>query len=577
MSTATQVVEHDDEKVPLLERFPGRGSAAAWPVGLAGVVLLVDGTFLSWSYTNDVLGDLSINFYPGGVQICMIVLGLVALAFLLAYRGPLTRLGDWLDSATAVRFLGLGALAYMTLTVVLIAYQSGGLINVNPGGWVSFLGALLLAASGLMLVPRSHKDPLFAKTSSWLEISTIIAMMALVLFGAAYALGVDDGGSFVLFLVFIGFTAFALTKAGVFTWISLIAQKNRQVLMLGAFAVAFLFPFTQGGSDENMSIATQVLIFAATALGLNIVVGLAGLLDLGYIAFLGAGAYVGATLSNSTFATIGWKPPFIVVVLLGAMFSATLGLIIGSPTLRVSGDYLAIVTLAFGEIFRLTMGNLDGSNGPDLTNGPNGIPAIPDLKLGSFDFGQPHDILGITLGRFANYYFLLLLIAGIIITIFSRLNNSRIGRGWVAIREDEKAAEAMGVNVFGLKLFAFAGGAFLAGMAGTVKAHHDVSVSPDQYVFLESAFLLAAIVLGGMGTVAGVLVGATILKLLPEKLRFVADYRLLIFGLLLVLMMRFRPEGIVASQRRKLEFHEDDEELAQRIEEVHLEEQEATA
>ncbi len=577
MSTATQVVEHDDEKVPLLERFPGRGSAAAWPVGLAGVVLLVAGTFLSWSYTNDVLGDLSINFYPGGVQICMIVLGLVALAFLLAYRGPLTRLGEWLDSATAVRFLGLGALAYMTLTVVLIAYQSGGLINVNPGGWVSFLGALLLAASGLMLVPRSHKDPLFAKTSSWLEISTIIAMMALVLFGAAYALGVDDGGSFVLFLVFIGFTAFALTKAGVFTWISLIAQKNRQVLMLGAFAVAFLFPFTQGGSDENMSIATQVLIFAATALGLNIVVGLAGLLDLGYIAFLGAGAYVGATLSNSTFATIGWKPPFIVVVLLGAMFSATLGLIIGSPTLRVSGDYLAIVTLAFGEIFRLTMGNLDGSNGPDLTNGPNGIPAIPDLKLGSFDFGQPHDILGITLGRFANYYFLLLLIAGIIITIFSRLNNSRIGRGWVAIREDEKAAEAMGVNVFGLKLFAFAGGAFLAGMAGTVKAHHDVSVSPDQYVFLESAFLLAAIVLGGMGTVAGVLVGATILKLLPEKLRFVADYRLLIFGLLLVLMMRFRPEGIVASQRRKLEFHEDDEELAQRIEEVHLEEQEATA
>lgn len=578
MSTSTQVVEHDDErKVPLLERFPGRGSAAAWPLGLAGVVLLVAGCFLSWSYTNDVLGDLSINFYPGGVQIVMIVLGLVALGFLLAHQGPLTRLGEWLDSATAVRVLGLGALAYMTLTLVLIAYQSGGLVNVNPGGWVSFLGALLLAASGLMLFPRSHKDPLFAKTSSWLEISTIIAMMALVLFGAAYALGVDDGGSFVLFLVFIGAVALALAKAGAFTWVSLIAQKNRQVLMLGAFAVAFLFPFTQGGSDENMSIATQVLIFAATALGLNIVVGLAGLLDLGYIAFLGAGAYVGATLSSSTFATIGWKPPFIVVVLLGAMFSATLGLIIGSPTLRVSGDYLAIVTLAFGEIFRLTMGNLDGSNGPDLTNGPNGIPAIPDLKLGSFDFGQPHDILGITLGRFANYYFLLLLIAGIIITIFSRLNNSRIGRGWVAIREDEKAAEAMGVNVFGLKLFAFAGGAFLAGMAGTVKAHHDVSVSPDQYVFLESAFLLAAIVLGGMGTVAGVLVGATILKLLPEKLRFVADYRLLIFGLLLVLMMRFRPEGLVASQRRKLEFHEDDEELAQRIEEVHLEEQEATA
>ncbi|MFC7492454.1 MULTISPECIES: branched-chain amino acid ABC transporter permease [unclassified Knoellia] len=582
MSTSTTALahHHDDDdaaKVPLLERVPGRGSAAAWPLGLAGAVILIAGTFLSWSFTKDVLGDLSIDGYPGGVQICMIALGVAALVFLLAHRGPLKRLGEWLDTAAAVRVLGLGAVTYMVIAIGAIAYESGGLVNVNPGGWISLLGALLLAAGGLMLVSRQHRDPLFAKTSSWLEICTIIALMALVLFGAAYALDIGDGWSFSLFLLFVAFVAVSLSKAGVFTWVGLIAQKNRPVLMLGFFAVAFLFPFTQGGSDENMSIATQVLIFAATALGLNIVVGLAGLLDLGYIAFLGAGAYVGAVLSTSAFATIDWKPPFIVVVLVGACFSALLGLIIGSPTLRVSGDYLAIVTLAFGEIFRFTMGNLDGENGPDLTNGPNGVPAIPELAIGSFDFGQPHTILGVTLGRFANYYFLLLLIAVIIILVFTRLNNSRIGRGWVAIREDEKAAEAMGVNVFGLKLFAFAGGAFLAGMAGTVKAHHDVSVTPDQYIFLESAFLLAAIVLGGMGTVAGVIVGATILKLLPEKLRFIADYRLLIFGLVLVLMMRFRPEGLIASQRRKLEFHEDDEELAKRIEEVHLEEAEAKA
>jgi branched-chain amino acid transport system permease protein len=577
-STADLTHEHDDGvRTPLLERIPGRGSPTAWPLGLTGIALLVGSTFLSWSYTNDVLGDLSVDLYPGGVQICMIALGLVALRFLLAHRGPLASFGEWLDTAAAVRILGLGAVAYMAITLGLIAYQSGGLVNINPGGWVALLGALLLAASGLMLISRQHRDPLFAKTSSWLEISTIIVLMALLLFGAAYALGIGDGGVFMLFLVFVAGVALALTRAGVFTWVGLIAQKNRQVLMLGAFAVAFLFPFTQGGSDENMSIATQVLIFAATALGLNIVVGLAGLLDLGYIAFLGAGAYVGAVLSTSAFATIDWKPPFIVVVLVGALFSAMLGLIIGSPTLRVSGDYLAIVTLAFGEIFRFTMGNLDGSNGPDITNGPNGVPAIPDLAIGSFDFGQPHTIAGITLGRFANYYFLLLLIAAIIILVFTRLNNSRIGRGWVAIREDEKAAEAMGVNVFGLKLFAFAGGAFLAGMAGTVKAHHDVSVTPDQYIFLESAFLLAAIVLGGMGTVAGVIVGATILKLLPEKLRFIADYRLMIFGLVLVLMMRYRPEGIIASHRRKLEFHEDDEDLAKRIETVHLEETEVKA
>ena len=280
---------------------------------------------------------------------------------------------------------------------------------------------------------------------------------------------------------------------------------------------------------------------------------------------------MGATLSYSAFATIHWKPPFIVVMIIGACVSALLGLIIGTPTLRVSGDYLAIVTLAFGEIFRLAMINLDGNNGPNLTRGPNGIPAIPDLEFFGFNFGDTHDIFGIPINRFGNYYFFLLVVAAIIILVFTRLNNSRIGRGWVAIREDEKAAEAMGVNTFGLKLFAFVGGAFLAGLAGTVKAHQDVSVTPDQYVFLESAFLLAAIVLGGMGTVAGVLIGATILKLLPEKLRFVSDYRLLIFGLLLVLIMRFRPEGLVASHRRQLEFHEEDTELAEHVEHAHLE------
>ncbi|WP_454227942.1 branched-chain amino acid ABC transporter permease [Propioniciclava flava] len=156
----------------------------------------------------------------------------------------------------------------------------------------------------------------------------------------------------------------------------------------------------------------------------------------------------------------------------------------------------------------------------------------------------------------------------LIIVVFVNLNKSRIGRGWVAIREDERAAEAMGVNVFGLKLLAFAGGAFLAGVAGSVKAHVDVSVTPDQYVFMESAFLVAGIVLGGMGTVGGVLVGAAILKLLPEKLRFFEDYRLLLFGLLLIVMMRFRPEGLLPDERRQLEFHADDEELAEEADAV---------
>ena len=213
------------------------------------------------------------------------------------------------------------------------------------------------------------------------------------------------------------------------------------------------------------------------------------------------------------------------------------------------------------------MNNLDGNDGPNITNGSNGISGIPDLNFLGFDFGAVHHIFGVEIGRFANYYWLMLLVIALIIVVFMNLNYSRIGRGWVAIREDELAAEAMGVNTFALKLLAFAGGAFLAGVAGAVKAHHDVSVTPDQYVFLESAFLLAAVVLGGMGTVMGVLIGATILKLLPEKLRFFSDYRLLLFGLLMVVMMQFRPEGIIADERRQLEFHAEDEELAEEIEE----------
>ncbi len=337
--------------------------------------------------------------------------------------------------------------------------------------------------------------------------------------------------------------------------------------MLGAFVVAFLFPFTQGGSDANMSIATQVIIFAATAMGLNIVVGLAGLLDLGYIAFLGAGAYTAAVLSDSAFATVGWQPPFLLVVLIGGCVSATLGLH------HRNADPARLRGLP-GHRHPGVRGDLPDHHGQPRRQQR----AEPDQRAQRHPRHPGPRRLRLGLRRDAHrrrhparpVRELLLPPADLsrfVITVFVRLNNSRIGRGWVAIREDEKAAEAMGVNVFGLKLFAFSSGAFLAGMAGTVKAHQDVSVTPDQYVFLNAAFLLAAIVLGGMGTVAGVLIGSAILRLLPEKLRFISDYRLLIFGLLLVIMMRFRPEGIIASQRRQLEFHEEDQELAERIEE----------
>ncbi|MGI8458060.1 MAG: branched-chain amino acid ABC transporter permease [Propionibacteriaceae bacterium] len=536
-------------------------------LALVGGVVLIVAPFLAWSYGGAALDNMTYYGSPSPVQFLLLALGVLLVGLIAGRRFvlPTKRLQvGWFKGAKP---LAIGALAFVLIIDIAISVELGGTVNVAIGGWVALLGALIAVVGTQLLPVESTVSLERLKLPAWGEIVIIAALMALALFAGAFALNNDDSGVVLSFIVFVAAVVVALLRAGVFGFLSLVSARHRPVLVLSAFVVAFAFPFTQNGSDANMSIATQVLIFAATAMGLNIVVGLAGLLDLGYIAFLGAGAFTAAILSESAFSTVNWHPPFIVVVLISGSISATLGLIIGSPTLRVSGDYLAIVTLAFGEIFRITMNNLDGSDGPLLTNGSNGIPAIPNLNLFGFDFGAKHALFGIPLGRFSNYYFLLLLVIGLIILVFVRLNNSRIGRGWVAIREDEKAAEAMGVNVFGLKLFAFAGGAFLAGVAGSVKAHQDVSVTPDQYVFLESAFLLAAIVLGGMGTVLGVLVGATLLKLLPEKLREINDYRLLVFGVLLVLMMRFRPEGLFPNQRRQLEFHEDDELLAERIDE----------
>ncbi len=538
------------------------------PLALVGGALMVISGLLSWSFDNRILDDISIRFYPAGIQLYAMMFGVLALILgVLLLRRP-----AWMSPARGLRILGITALVFLVWVLGAIAIKTGGLINLNEGGWVALVGAVLITLAGTLSPDVDINVLKWPRLSSTLEILIIVVLMAVLLFVVAYTLNIQDGVVFASFLVALVGMVGGLLGTGFGGYLGFVAANNRRPLLLAAFLVAFLFPFTQNGSDANMSIATQILIFAATALGLNIVVGLAGLLDLGYIAFLGTGAYVGAMLSNSAFSTVGWHPPFVVVMLVGAATAATFGLIIGTPTLRVSGDYLAIVTLGFGEIFRLAMFNLDGNNGPDLTNGPNGIPAIPDLNFFGFDFGVEHTIAGIPLGRFSNYYFLLLLLLMFVILVFTRLNDSRIGRGWVAIREDERAAEAMGVNVFGLKLLAFAVGAFLAGLAGTIKAHQDTSVSPDQYVFLESAFLLAAVVLGGMGTVMGVLVGATILKLLPEKLREVSEYRLLMFGLLLVVMMRFRPEGLVPNKRRQLEFHEEDTELVELVQAEHLQE-----
>ena len=534
----------------------------ARPLVLAGGALLVVAAMLPWTYDRSVMGDLTLAFYPYGSQVWALVLGLVLiLAAVIASPAHPVRAQA---ASGAARAAAVGALAVTAIAAICITATLGGTVNIDPGLWIGIAGSVLAVAGSWSMVEPAVPEPRL-KLPGWAEILMLAAVLAAGLFAVAYLLDQSDAWQFFSFGLFIAALVVAAQRIGLVGELAMIFARHRTVATFGAFAVAFTFPLTQSG-DANMAIMVQVIIFAVTAMGLNIVVGLAGLLDLGYIAFLGAGAYTAAVLSNSIYSSVGWHPPFLLIVLIGGAVSGGLGLLIGTPTLRVSGDYLAIVTLAFGEIFRLTVNNLDGANGPDLTHGPNGIPAVPDLTILGFDFGDPHHVLGITIGRPANYYLLMMVLLAFVVLIFVRMNNSRIGRGWVAIREDERAAQAMGVNAFGLKLLAFAGGAFLAGVAGTVKAHYDTSVSPDQYPFLESAFLLAAVVLGGMGTVGGILLGALLLKMLPEKFRFFSEYRLLTFGLVLILVMRFRPEGLVPSKRRQLEFHSDDEEFVAAVE-----------
>ncbi|MER7757663.1 branched-chain amino acid ABC transporter permease, partial [Kitasatospora sp. NPDC097643] len=400
-------------------------------------------------------------------------------------------------------------------------------------------GAVAIATGAVLLLQLGHLANTWLRLGtverpadaprelpSWVEVLLIVVAFGLGLFAITFGIDTEYGELFTGYLLLAGFVVSALGKAGLLLRLRALTVKYRPVTTGAAFAAAASFPFTQT-SDQYTSVATNILIFATVALGLNIVVGLAGLLDLGYVAFLGVGAYAAALVSGSPASPIHVQFPFWAAMLTGAVVSMVFGVLIGAPTLRLRGDYLAIVTLGFGEIFRITMLNLNGTTGPKITNGSNGIPRIPDLEILGFNLGKTHTILGVDLGRFSNYYLLMLFVTALVVLVFARVGNSRIGRAWVAIREDETAAEAMGINGFRLKLLAFALGACLAGLAGTVQAHVSYTVTPDQYTFAEalppnSAFLLAAVILGGMGTISGPLAGATLLFLIPKKLEFLS-------------------------------------------------------
>ncbi|MBG0856124.1 branched-chain amino acid ABC transporter permease [Streptomyces spinoverrucosus] len=560
-----------------------------------GGALTIVSTFLAWTWTSEFPGDLTVYGYPGGLQVLVLIGGALTALFGLASYGikGLRRLTP-AGADSALKLSALGAFATAWYTIIAISAQLGGLVNLEPGGWVVAI-ATLAALLGAFALPFDWPapEPLDPEDSSWeqfrqrlrgagsvlkatlatgtppparklpayAEILVIVAALALGLTVFTYGIGTEYDELFVGFLITAGFGFAAAAKAGLVGRVSALTAKHRNVTMIGAFVAAAAFPFTQS-DDQYATIGVYILIFATVALGLNIVVGLAGLLDLGYVAFLGVGAYTAAMVSGSPSSPFDIQLPFWASALLGAAVAMIFGVIIGAPTLRLRGDYLAIVTLGFGEIFRITVLNMDGTSGPDITNGSNGISSVPNLNILGFDFGAEHTIAGFTIARFANYFLLMLLITLIVVIVFRRSSDSRIGRAWIAIREDETAALAMGINGFRVKLIAFALGAALAGLAGTVQAHVTYTVTPEQYQFAHvvppnSAFLLAAVVLGGMGTISGPLVGAALLYLIPAKLQFLGDYQLFAFGLALVLLMRFRPEGLIPNRRRQLEFHED--------------------
>ena len=309
--------------------------------------------------------------------------------------------------------------------------------------------------------------------------------------------------------------------------------------MIALAGLVLVFPFVFSAYQVN--IMTTALIYVVLGLGLNIVVGLAGLLDLGYVAFYAVGAYSYALL-NLHYG-IGFWLALPIGGLLGAMF----GIALGFPVLRLRGDYLAIVTLGFGEIIRLVLENWN-----EFSEGPSGIANIPRPGLFGVELSLQHSMIYI--------YFLMIALTLVTIFFVNRLQNSRIGRAWLALREDEIACQAMGIDKRKTKLMAFSLGATWAGMGGVLFAAKTTFINPASFTFMESAIILCIVVLGGMGSIIGVILAALILSLMPEFLREFSEYRMLMFGAVLVVMMVFRPQGLVSRVQRHYQFKKTEDE-----------------
>ena len=347
-------------------------------------------------------------------------------------------------------------------------------------------------------------------------------------------------------------------------------DKRKALLGMVLIGVALaVLPFLVGKGLGNswVRVLDFALLYVMLALGLNIVVGFAGLLDLGYIAFYAVGAYLYALLASPHFG-LHW--PVWAILPMGALVAGFFGVLLGAPTLRLRGDYLAIVTLGFGEIVRIFMNNL---NAPiNITNGPQGISQIDPVRIMGVSLSKPLEIFGLTLSSVYLYYYLFLALTLLVVFVSIRLEDSRIGRAWVAIREDEIAAKACGIDTRNVQLLAFAMGATFGGVAGGLFAGFQEFVSPESFGLMESIMVLCMVVLGGMGHIPGVILGGLLLAVLPEALRHGAvpmqralfgqvlldpeSLRMLLFGLALIAVMLYRPAGLWPEARRKREFAE---------------------
>jgi len=560
MAASTTVEARPPTRAEMLGRLWSRVRLPLLAAPVGGVVGIV-GCYLYWTLATVLVEGVPltgrlVDFGVGGVRRWALVLALASVAygsFLLARPRRRT-----MREAVALIRLGLGlALVPLLWVGTLLLFLDVDVGRIGPGPWVTLAGGVVVWLAGRSLLAASPA----AAAAEWPQRSYLldVALVAITE-GVAFlvfllGIAIDDAGEFLGFFVALTAAAATLSTLGVFTGLAGPFRRMGALAMLLGAALLLAFPLTQSGNTFWIQVTAQAGLFVLAALGLNIVVGSAGLLDLGYVAFFGIGAYTAALTGNALLTNLNFHIPFLLVVLVVApLVTAFFGVLLGAPTLRLRGDYLAIVTLGFGEIVRITLNNAD-----PITRGPNGISSIPDPVVGGWSIGDGFSLAGIAVSGNAVYFYVELALIALTLATIYRMNDSRIGRAWVAVREDEVAAAAMGINTTLVKLLAFAAGAFFAGSAGAVNAHLITQVSPDSFTFSISVLILSMVVLGGLGNPPGVVLGAIILTFLPEKLREFSDIRFLVFGFALVLMMRFRPEGLLPSARRRRELRATDE------------------